>query len=145
MSSRVLLTVGWALIATFVSVDCRTQELPIPEEWETHYAWFLVANPDYHPASRDEEQALTSAHIQYQLRLQETDQAIVAGGLGKGPDESIVGLTILRAESLAEAEAIAGDDPAVRAGRLVSWVREWWVPAGRLPKARSNCGTIPPA
>jgi uncharacterized protein YciI len=133
MSSRMFLTVGCALIALFVSVDCGAQELPIPDEWDTHYAWFLVANPDYVPAPPDEEKALTSAHIQFQLRLQETGQAIVAGGLGEGPDESIGGLTILRAESLAEAQAIAGDDPAVRAGRLVSWVREWWVPAGRLP------------
>ncbi len=133
MKHRVFLMVVGALLAGFAPVDGGAQDLPIPEEWETCYAWFLVANPDYVPASQEEERTLTSAHIQYQLRLQEADQAIVAGGLGKGPDESIVGLTILRAESLAEAQAIAGDDPAVRAGRLVSWVREWWVPAGRLP------------
>jgi uncharacterized protein YciI len=133
MKIRVLLMAVGALLAGFISTDCRAQGLPIPEEWDTCYAWFLVSNPDYLPASPDEEKALTSAHIQYQLRLQEAEQAIVAGGLGKGPDESIVGLTILRAESLAEAQSIADGDPAVRAGRLVSWVREWWVPAGRLP------------
>jgi len=132
MKIRVLLMAVGALLAGFISIDCRARELPIPEEWDTCYAWFLVANPDYLPASPDEEKTLTASHIQYQLSLQEADQAIVAGGLGKGPDESIVGLTILRAESLAEAQSIADGDPAVRAGRLVSWVREWWVPAGRL-------------
>ena len=132
MMHRVLLTTVCVLFTASVSIDCGAQDLPIPEEWDTYFAWFLVANPDYVPASPEVERALTADHIQYQLRLQEADQSIVAGGLGKGPDESIVGLTILRAESLAEAQTIAGDDPAVRAGRLVSWVREWWVPAGRL-------------
>lgn len=35
--------------------------------------------------------------------------------------------------TVAEAQALADADPAVRAGRLLAWVREWWVPAGRLP------------
>ena len=109
------------------------EDLPIPEAWSTHYAWFLVANPEYASASKDEESNLTAAHIQYQLRLQEDGRAIVAGGLGEGPGELLVGLTILRAGSLAEAQAIADADPAVKAGRLMAWVREWWVPAERLP------------
>jgi len=109
------------------------EDLPIPESWSTHYVWFLVTNPEYAPSSKDQESALTAAHIQYQLRLQEDGRAIVAGGLGEGPGESIVGLTVLRAESLAEAQAIADADPVVKAGRLLAWVREWWVPSQRLP------------
>jgi len=133
MMHRTLLTVICVLFAGFVAIESGAQNIPIPEEWDTYFVWFLVANPEYQPASQDEERALTSAHIQYQLRLQQTNQSIVGGGLGKGPDESIVGITILRADSLSKAQAIAGADPAVRAGRFVSWVREWWVPAGRLP------------
>ncbi len=109
------------------------QDLPIPEEWSTHYAWFLVVNPEYVSADKEGEGAITAAHIQYQLHLQENGVAIAAGGLGEGPGESIVGLTLLRAESLAGAKEIAAADPAVEAGRLIAWVREWWVPAERLP------------
>ena len=109
------------------------EDLPMPEAWSTHYVWFLVANAEYEPRAEDEERAITAAHIQYQLRLQADGRAIAAGGLGAGPGESIVGLTILRAESLTEAKALADADPAVEAGRLVAWVREWWVPAKRLP------------
>ena len=54
-------------------------------------------------------------------------------GLGEGPGESIIGLTIVRADSLAEAQAIADADPAVKASRVDGSVREWRVPAGRLP------------
>lgn len=108
-------------------------DLPIPEEWSTLYAWFLVANAEYEPRAEDEERAITAAHIQYQLRLQADGRAIAGGGLGAGPGESIVGLTILRVESLAAAQALADADPAVEAGRLVARVREWWVPAERLP------------
>jgi uncharacterized protein YciI len=116
-----------------VATSGAAQDLPIPEEWSTHYVWFLVVHPEYLPADKEGESAITAAHIQYQLRLQESGVAIAAGGLGEGPGESIIGLTILRAGSLAEAKAIAADDPAVEAGRLIAWVREWWVPTERLP------------
>lgn len=121
------------LVAGLMSVSGDAQDIPIPEDWSTHFVWLLVANPDYSPASKNDERAITAAHIQYQLRLQEDGRAIAAGGLGDGPGESIVGLTILRVETLVEARAIAESDPAVRAGRLLAWVREWWVPAGRIP------------
>jgi uncharacterized protein YciI len=125
---------GTGLLAfCLLATSAAAQDLPIPEEWSTHYAWFLVVNPEYSPGAQEAERAVTAAHIQYQLRLQENGQAIAAGGLGEGPGESIIGLTIIRAESLAEAKAIAAADPAVEAGRLIAWVREWWVPAERLP------------
>ena len=109
------------------------QDIAVPQEWSTHFAWFLVANPEYSPVSKSADSAVTAAHIQYQLRLQRDGKAIVAGGLGAGPGEHIIGLTILRAGSRAEAQAVADADPAVRAGRFVAWVREWWVPTERLP------------
>jgi len=128
-----LLSVVVLLCACLVPLHGATQELPIPQEWSTYYAWFLVASPEYSRGSDDEERTITAAHIQYQLRLQEKGVAIAAGGLGEGPGDSIIGLTILRADSLADAKAIAAADPAVEAGRLQAWVREWWVPAERLP------------
>jgi hypothetical protein len=107
--------------------------LPIPEAWSTHYACFLVANPAYVPGSQASEAELTAAHIQYQLGLQEEGHAIAAGGLGNGLEERIIGLTVVRAGTLDEARALADADPAVRAGRLRVWVREWWVPTKYLP------------
>jgi uncharacterized protein YciI len=128
--SMVLLAlIAWAA----VPAAAGDGDLPLPDAWSTHYAWFLLANPAYCPGSKEAEAAITAAHIQYQLRLQAEGCAIAAGGLGPGPDGSIVGLTLLRASSLEEARAMAEADPAVRAGRLRAHVRAWWVPAERLP------------
>lgn len=126
----VLAALAFALIGP---ARLRAQEIPLPTEWSTHYAWFLVGNPEYQTGSNDSESALTAAHIQYQLRLQKEGHAIAAGALGPGGDEAVRGLTILRAKSLEEARAVARADPAVRAGRLLARVREWWVPAESLP------------
>lgn len=109
--------------------------LPVPAEWETFYAWFLVPNPSYAAGSADEEAALQQAHIQYQLRLQERGVAVTAGGFGQGEGPDAAGMTILRAASLDAAREIAAGDPAVRAGNLLARVREWWVPTGGLPDA----------
>lgn len=134
MSDRSLLVAICLLCAWLAPASGSAQDLPLPDQWATHYVWILISNPDYSPASEDEEAALTAAHIQYQLRLQADGRAIAAGGLGQGePGDLMVGLTILRAESLAEAKAMAAADPAVEAGRLRIRVREWWVPAQRLP------------
>ena len=120
------------LAAVLVPAAVRAQDLPIPTEWSTHYAWLLVANPDYEARPDSVERSLTAAHIQYQLGLQRDGQAIAAGGLAPRDGDPVIGLTILRASSLEEAQALADADPAVRAGRIIARVREWWVPAGRL-------------
>lgn len=126
------------LLPSAAAVYAQAGDLPLPQEWETHYVWFLVANPEHVPGTPDEEKALTARHIQYQLHLQESGKAIVGGGLGPGWEKSLIGVTILRADSLAEAQAIADADPATAAGRFQAQVREWWVPAGRLPEVRSR-------
>lgn len=122
-----------ALFAIIMPGASSAQDLPIPQEWSTYYAWFLIKNEEYIPSSPPEEAAVNAAHIQYQLLLQETGQSVVAGGLGPGSGSQIVGLTILRASSLSEAQSIACGDPAVISGRYIALVREWWVPSGKLP------------
>jgi uncharacterized protein YciI len=126
-------TLSVAVLVLAMSPRVRAQELPPPREWQTHFAWFLLTNPDYAPESRSADSTLTVAHIQYQLRLHSEGKSIAAGGFAPRPGDPIIGLTILRAETLAEAQALAAADPAVRAGRLLATVREWWVPAEQLP------------
>lgn len=81
----------------------------------------------------DEDQEVVNRHIQYQLRLQQTGQAIAGGGFGHVQD-GIIGLTLLRVDSLEEAERLAASDPAVEAGRLSAVVSAWYVPARRIPE-----------
>lgn len=110
--------------------------LALPERWDLRYVVVLERDPAYAaPADPAAAEALTRAHIQYTLRLQRDGVAVVAGPMVPGLDaaDQVVGMTLLRAADLAAAERIAAADPAVQAGRLKAKVREWRVPAGRLP------------
>jgi uncharacterized protein YciI len=110
--------------------------LPLPDRWDLRYAVLLERDPAWAaPADAAAAEALTQAHIQYTLRLQRDGLALAAGPLVPGTEagDGLVGLTLLRVKDLATAQRIAAEDPAVKAGRLKATVREWRVPAGRLP------------
>jgi uncharacterized protein YciI len=105
------------------------EPLPIPEAWDTAYVMLVEANPDWRPPSEEASQSVLQAHFQYQLRLIADGRTSRGGPLVQVPDAPLVGMTVLRAASLAEAEAIAGADPAVRAGMFRATVRTWTTPA----------------
>lgn len=136
-----LLIVGLLVASSWGAGAARAQEQPpadasvaLPTEWSTYYVVLLREGPAYadeRPA--DSLQALMSRHIQYQLRLQQSGQALAGGGFGEAQD-GVIGLTLLRAASLEEAARLARADPAVAAGRLSAVVYAWYVPAGRLPE-----------
>lgn len=119
---------------TTVVSHAASEPTPVepPTEWDTYYVVMLKEGPEF-AAERSAEslQALMNDHIQYQLRLQESGQALASGGFGQ-VKEGMVGLTLLAVDSQAEAERIAKDDPAVAEGRFAAVVHEWYVPAGRL-------------
>lgn len=104
--------------------------LPLPSEWQTLYV-ALQTPMSGGPALNEEAlKLLDMLHIQYQLRLQADGRAVAAGGFGDG--EGPVGMTLLCADSLADAKALAEADPAVQFGQRRVQVREWYVPAGKV-------------
>ncbi|MCC5879780.1 MAG: hypothetical protein JJU03_07795 [Idiomarina sp.] len=106
--------------------------LEMPSDWDTLYVVLLTEGPEYDDNSAPAEtQATMYQHIQYQLGLQDSGKAIAGGGFGEASD-GMIGLTLLRAESLEEAQRIANDDPAVVAGRFHALVKTWYIPDGRL-------------
>lgn len=121
------------LLVLPAATGAAAADLPLPEAWDTVYVLLLVANPDHEPGDAGHEAAVTRDHVQYQLRLQHEGRAVAAGGFGDGDREDMVGMTILKAASLAEARELAAADPAVEDGRFLARVNAWWVPAGRLP------------
>lgn len=108
-------------------------KIELPTEWSTYYVVLLKDGPvSADELGADTLAAIMNSHIQYQLRLQEFGDALAGGGFGQSTD-GVIGMTLLRAPSLEEAERVAGEDPAVAAGRLEPVVYEWYVPAGLLP------------
>lgn len=108
--------------------------VPMPNAWDQRFVVLYARDPAYRPGDAAAETALTEQHIQYTLRLQQDGTALAAGRFeGGAEDDAPIGMTLLRVRDLAAAERIAAADPAVVAGRLTASVREWTVPAGKLP------------
>lgn len=112
--------------------------LPLPTEWQTLYVAFETPLSGGPALNEEALKLLDLLHIQYQLRLQADGRAVVAGGFGDGGGDGPVGMTLLCADSLADAKALADADPAVQFGQRRVVVREWHVPAGRVECATST-------
>lgn len=106
--------------------------LPLPSEWQTLYVAFHTPLSGGPALNEEALKLLDMLHIQYQLRLQADGRSVAAGGFGDGAEEGPVGMTVLCADSLADAKALAEADPAVQFGQRRVVVREWHVPAGRV-------------
>jgi uncharacterized protein YciI len=101
-------------------------------ELDQHVICLLRAAPN-RPALTDAEiDAIQERHVAYQQQLRAEGKITAAGPFSEQPDESWRGLTMYTT-SLEEARALAADDPAVRAGRLVVDVFRWWTPKSGPP------------
>jgi uncharacterized protein len=85
--------------------------------------------PEYDEETSDRIQA---EHLAFHARLRASGEVVTNGPLIDQPDVMLRGLTFYRVGSLAAARALAEQDPAVVAGRLVVEVMQWWCQAGTM-------------
>lgn len=102
------------------------------EELQKVYLVFQYRGPVYTSVPETSaERAVVDAHRAYVSSLYERGAAIAIGPvLGGSEPADLVALSVLRAQTAGEAERIAADDPAVKAGRFRVVVRPWLLPAG---------------
>lgn len=102
------------------------------EELQKVYLVFLYRGPLYNSLPESSaERAVVDAHRAYLSDLYERGAAIAAGPvLGGAEPADLVSLSVLRAQTAGEAERIAAEDPAVKAGRFRVVVRPWLLPRG---------------
>jgi uncharacterized protein YciI len=115
--------------------------MPRPEDLETLYVAFLYPGPAYADAQPDSEEhrVLLQTHVAHVWNSQHGDGPAVAGGpllAGLANVDLPKGMSILRAESLAEAQHLAAIDPAVVMGHFRAIVVPWLVAPGRFPSER---------
>jgi uncharacterized protein YciI len=93
-------------------------------EMTTYQVAFLRKGPNWTPGDSPEHKALQGAHLAHIGKMAETGKLILAGPFADGGD--LRGLFIFRVDSLEEARALAEQDPAVKAGRLVLEWHPWY-------------------
>ena len=102
-----------------------------PIKLETAYLGFLIRGAKWTAEKTPQTEELQKAHLANINRLAEMKKLVVAGPFGD--DGSLRGIFVFRVGSLAEAQALAETDPAVKAGRLAIDLHPWQVPEGILP------------
>ncbi|MBX2815628.1 MAG: hypothetical protein KTR24_06515 [Saprospiraceae bacterium] len=94
---------------------------------QKYFLVFLKQGPN---RSQDEAEAsrIQKEHLAYLGDLFEKGVICMNGPFGD--DGSIRGATVYRTATLEEAKKLAGNDPAVKAGRLEVEVHPWWLARG---------------
>lgn len=109
----------------------QTAAAPAKAEMVQYYMGFLKRGPAWTPQSTPETQKIQEGHMAHIRKSAEAGKLVLAGPFGDNGD--IRGILIYKTANLEEARAIANEDPAVKAGRLVLEIHPWWVEKGSLP------------
>ncbi len=109
------------------------------EKWEmtTYQVAFLKRGPNWTPGETAETKAIQEGHMANIRKMGATGKLVIAGPFAD--DGDLRGLFIFRVDTLEEAKALAEQDPAVRAGRLVLEWHPWYAAKNIVvtPKAAS--------
>ncbi|MFO0755900.1 MAG: YciI family protein [Byssovorax sp.] len=116
-----------ALPAPTASAPAKSDDF----QMEAYAFVILRRGPAWTPEKTDATEALQKQHIGHLQAMAKAGKLVVAGPFDEQPDETMRGLCLYRT-SLAEARALAEQDPAVKAGRLRVEVMTWWTEKGAL-------------
>jgi len=115
-------------VIVFLSVAAlflRAEEKPAPQfEMTTYYLALLRKGPSWTAERSPEVEKLQAGHMANINRLADAGKLLLAGPFAD--DGDLRGLFVLRAESLEEAQALCGTDPAIKAGRLKAEIHPWY-------------------
>jgi len=103
----------------------------IPADMTTYYLGLLKRGSKWSPEETKATASLQDEHLAYIRGMFEDGELVIAGPFTD--DADLRGVFLFRTETLEEAEALAANDPAVRAERLIVDIHPWLVPSGILP------------
>ncbi|MGA8890682.1 MAG: YciI family protein [Anaeromyxobacteraceae bacterium] len=110
-------------------------------EFETVQLVLLMRAPTWKKLPDDEAQALQKAHIGHLEAMGAAGKMVVAGPFGDQTNPDYRGICVYRVGSVAEAKALAEQDPAVRAGQMRVEAMTWYFGKGYMTFPK----TVPPA
>lgn len=104
-------------------------------EMTTYYVGFLYRGSKWTPGQTTETEALQKAHMANIQKLAGEGKLLLAGPFTDGGD--LRGIFVFRVGSMAEAQALAETDPAVKAGRLRLEFHPWYAAKNITVTARA--------
>jgi uncharacterized protein YciI len=102
-----------------------------PPDMTTYYFGILVRGPKWSPEDTPERAKIQEGHMAHLTAMWKAGKLVLAGPLTDDGDWR--GVLIYRTKTIEEAQALADDDPAVKAGRLQVTMHPWLVQRGILP------------
>lgn len=121
--AMVLLTIGLAAASAFGA--------EMPPNMTTYYFGVLMKGPKWSAADTPDRASIQEGHMAHLQAMWKAGKLVLAGPLADDGDWR--GVLIYRTKTLDEAQRLANDDPAVKAGRLVVTLHPWMVERGILP------------
>jgi len=102
-----------------------------PPNMTTYYLGVLVRGPKWSPEETPERATIQEGHLAHLQAMWKAGKLVLAGPLMD--DTEWRGVLIYRTKTLEEAQTLANEDPAVKAGRLAVRMHPWLVQRGILP------------
>lgn len=103
----------------------------MPPNMTAYYFGILERGPAWTPEKTPETAKIQEGHMAHLNAMAKADKLVLAGPLENAGGWR--GIVIYRTKTLEEAQSLANDDPAVKAGRLKVTMHPWWVERGILP------------
>ncbi len=112
-----------------------------PEDYEmaTYQVAFYRKGPAWTPSTTPEHQQIQQGHMAHIGKMADSGKLLVAGPFTDNGD--LRGMLIFRVESPEEARALAEQDPAVKAGRLILEWHPWFAARNITVTAKKEPGT----
>jgi len=103
----------------------------LPPNMTQYYIGILMRGPKWTAEKSPEVTKIQEGHLGHLDAMWKAGKLVLAGPLEKAGEWR--GVLIYRTKTLEEAQQLANDDPAVKAGRLQVTMYGWWVERGILP------------
>ena len=103
----------------------------LPPNMTTYYFGVLMKGPKWSADATPERAAIQEGHMAHLQAMWKAEKLVLAGPLADDGDWR--GVLIYRTKSLEEAQRLANDDPAVKAGRFMVTMHPWMIQRGILP------------
>jgi len=129
MFNRFLTAIALATVLTLAGSAAFADELP--PNMTTYYFGVLMRGEKWTPTKTPETAKIQEGHMGHLDAMWKAGKLVLAGPLMD--DTEWRGILIYRTKTIEEAQKLADDDPAVKAGRLKVTMHPWLVQRGILP------------